>query len=123
MEAVFKEATGNHEMMISEQASARRDQEMVNQDHEAMLAEASGRAGEESERAREAGYAHRQTDDTDHVEQVPSLTNLHNLLDLFVCHPEDSSWWFPVIDKYVGAHAEEVHAHILRRNGQGAANR
>ncbi len=46
----------------------------------------------------------------------PALTKMHDLVDLFVSHPDDSTWWQTVVDNYVTANEEEVFGHIKARN-------
>jgi hypothetical protein len=121
--AIADRRPGQDRHLISEGAAARRESEMENQDHDAMLEQAQTQATSEATRARQQGFRHMQGDGDPMLEQHPALRSLVNLVDLFISHPDASTWWVTVVDNYVGEHAEEVHAHIRRRNSQGASNR
>lgn len=99
-------------------ASARRDASMET-GHEDVISQARTRAGEEATHYAAAGFA--RTQDSEDAQslgaQHPEVTDLLNLVDLYVSHPNDSSWWRTVMDTYVRAHSDEVYHHIQRRNG------
>ena len=58
------------------------------------------------------------------MDRRPEVRKLLDMVDLIIAHPDDSSWWRPVMDKYVGAHPDEVAHHIKARNAaRGARQR
>ena len=123
LDAVFAEATqGAEESLIDAEASARRDSEMV-EDHEATVTVAEARGDEEAERAAEQGFEHAQSSATtpdEQYERTPSLMKVHDLVDLFIAHPEDDRWWVALVDAFVGANPKAVYNDILRRNEDAA---
>lgn len=50
------------------------------------------------------------------LKDYPGLGSLLNLADLFISHPNDSTWWRAVVSSYIAMHADEVTQHILARN-------
>lgn len=104
-------------------AAATRSDEMTN-DHGSMVARAEVFAEERTEESEQLGQQHMQDNPgAILLPLVPQLRTLCDLIDMFVSHPDDNSWWVSVVDDYVGQNAEEVHAHIRRRNDQEAAER
>jgi len=124
IEAVFREAGGEDFMGWEAEQERLADLDEHNL-HEDLLDQAFDRAGQEGGRASGQGHAHMQTDGTagQQLLETPSLSSVFDLVDLFVSHPDDGSWWHNVVDSYVAANREEVHTHIRRRNSQNAAKR
>jgi hypothetical protein len=50
------------------------------------------------------------------LRQNPAATKLLNLADLFISHPQDSSWWQGIFSSYIDSHSDEVINHISQRN-------
>lgn len=123
LDAVFAEASqGEEAYLIDAEASARRDSEMV-EDHDATVAVAEARGDEEAERAAEQGFEHAQSSESqsgDPYERTPSLMKVHDLVDLFIAHPDDDRWWVALVDAFVGANPKAVYNDILRRNEDAA---
>lgn len=86
--------------------------------HDEIDQQAGRRAEEEKERAHADGlhYGPRTQKDRDYVQGRPAVQTLLNLADLFISHPDDSSWWHAIFDQYVSQHEPEVVAHIRARN-------
>lgn len=86
--------------------------------HGQVLAAGSERADEEQQRAKADGFAHgpKGAHDREYLAKHPEAQALLNLADLFISHPDDSSWWHPLLDDYVSRHEAEVVAHIQARN-------
>ncbi len=57
------------------------------------------------------------------ADRGPALNRMHDLVDLFISHPDDSTWWRTVMDNYVVSNEEEVFNHIRRRNATMANRR
>ncbi len=87
--------------------------------HDDVLSESDRRAAEEKKRAKAEGSTFMQGDATGkeaELLKLPGALRLMNLVDEFVAHPADVSWWRPVMDAYVTQNAEVVYHSILRRN-------
>lgn len=84
--------------------------------------EAESRSNSEQARAKEEGMQHAQSDgkNSTYLAEHPEVKKLLDLADLFVSHPDDSTWWKGIFQGYIGAHEEEVVEHILARNKTGA---
>lgn len=76
--------------------------------HNRVLTEARGRAADEHATARSERRAH--------LTDVGARGDLLALVDLFISHPDDSTWWQSIFDAYVRDHREDVMRSILRRN-------
>ena len=87
-------------------------------DHAAFASEAKTRADAEAKRAKGQGFGHAQSAEGNQAELAkrPAARDLLNLVDLIISHPEDSMWWRPVFDAYIGEHHDEVARHIRQRN-------
>lgn len=81
-------------------------------DPEAVVGEARGRSAAEATRAGREG----RTFVTGRESGVAGANDVTALVDLFISHPDDSSWWQPILQGYVNAHEAEVIAHIRARN-------
>jgi hypothetical protein len=46
----------------------------------------------------------------------PSVQDLMALVDYFISHPADTSWWKPILTDYVNSNEEEIISHIRQRN-------
>jgi hypothetical protein len=93
------------------------------EDHDATVAVAEARGDEEAERAAEQGFEHAQSSESqsgDPYERTPSLMKVHDLVDLFIAHPDDDRWWVALVDAFVGANPKAVYNDILRRNEDAA---
>ncbi|MBT9316652.1 HET-C-related protein [Leptothoe spongobia] len=44
------------------------------------------------------------------------VEDLMSLVDFFISHPDDTSWWRPILSSYVSANEPEVIKHIRQRN-------
>lgn len=75
-----------------------RDQALRRQDQEQERAAAEGRTSAVGERS-SSGDA-----------------GVLAMVDLFIAHPDDSTWWQPILTRYVNAHEVEVIRHIRARN-------
>jgi len=86
--------------------------------HDQVNEQAGRRAEEEKARAKADGlhYGPRTQDDREYLRRRPQVQTLLNLADLFISHPDDSSWWHIIFDQYVSQHEPEVVAHIRARN-------
>ncbi len=78
---------------------------------EDVMDEARQHQEREQERAEKEGrtlqtYAH----------EGPETQDLMALVDYFIAHPEDTSWWKPILTEYVNNNEEEVINHIKQRN-------
>lgn len=80
--------------------------------------QADTRAHEEGARAQRDGHRHgpQSASDRAYVQSHPQVQELLNLADLFISHPDASSWWHSLFDSYVSQHQAEVTAHIRARN-------
>ena len=87
-------------------------------DHEAFTGEAKTRAGRGGQARQGPGLHHAQSAEGNQAELAkrPAARDLLNLVDLIISHPEDSMWWRPIFDTYIGAHPDEVARHIRQRN-------
>ena len=85
--------------------------------HDVFGAEASLRAGAEERRAARDGFKHAQSDAANRdLMARPEVRALLDLVNLIISHPEDSTWWRAVVDRYVDQHPDEVARHIMARN-------
>jgi hypothetical protein len=50
------------------------------------------------------------------ADQGPEAQDLMAMVDYFIAHPDDTSWWKPIMEEYVNSHEEEVIKHIQARN-------
>ncbi len=94
--------------------------------HDAFAKEAAGRSGAEGKRAAKQGFKHAQTDGANKalLEKRPEVRELLNMVDLIIAHPDDSTWWRPVVDGVVAGDPEKVAEHIRARNAtRGARHR
>jgi hypothetical protein len=44
------------------------------------------------------------------------VAKLVSLVDQFISHPDDTSWWKPVTTAYIASDPDSVYESILRRN-------
>jgi hypothetical protein len=134
MELVWRQRTGDQGAHFTDftdergqahsgrEASERRDREMV-VDHGELLGQGATQAARERQRNADQRHFRRAQDSAAgqaEAAQMPAVTDLLNLVDLFISHPDDSTWWRTVMDRYVGAHPAEVYSHIRRRNATRA---
>ena len=84
----------------------------TNQPTDSLLTNARKFQAAEAERASQARRAFA----TGHESDIEGLSNTLALVDLFITHPDDSTWWHSILNEYVQAHEEEVIAHIQIRN-------
>src|SRR5690606_16751970 len=45
-----------------------------------------------------------------------TVQDLMALVDYFISHPDDTTWWKPILSNYVNKHEAEVILHIQQRN-------
>ena len=81
--------------------------------HDDVMTAAEGRGKSEAERSKKEGMAFAQRDTAG---LDPETGKLLNLVDFFVSHPDDTSWWKPTFDGYIAADPDSVYDGILRRN-------
>lgn len=79
--------------------------------------EAQVRADQEHQRAAQAGHGHAQSRaEHQQLMQQPEIRTLLNLADLIIAHPDDSTWWKTVFDRYFSLNPDAVASHIEVRN-------
>ena len=83
-----------------------------------ITSEASRRQRAEQQRATAEGRYSEAGDFT-----LTAHTELMAMVDLFIAHPDDSTWWRPILSSYVSAHEAEVIRHIRARNRTRASRR
>jgi hypothetical protein len=93
--------------------------------HDAFVKEAGARGQAEGKRAAKQGFKHAQSDAAQAalLAKRPEVKQLLDIVDVIIAHPEDSTWWRPVMDGYVNDHAPEVAEHIRARNATRANRR
>lgn len=81
-------------------------------DTQEMLTDARQHQDQEAERAHSAGRSFATGQDAG----IEGLPDVLALVDMFIAHPEDSTWWRSIVNNYVQANEAEVIAHIKSRN-------
>ncbi len=84
--------------------------------HEGLLKDADANAAAERKRAKEEGRRYLQDDRAGEIKAMPGVDRLLNLVDLFIAHPENNTWWKAIIDQQVATNPEPIYQSILRRN-------
>ena len=86
--------------------------------HAGFTKEAGTRGEAEGKRAAKQGFKHAQSDPANQalLQKRPEVKQLLDIVDAIIAHPDDTAWWRPVLDGYVGVHADEVAEHIKARN-------
>jgi hypothetical protein len=86
--------------------------------HDAFVKEADARGQAEGKRAAKQGFKHAQSDPAHAalLAKRPEVKQMLDLVDVIIAHPDDSTWWRPVMNAYVTDHAPEVAQHIRARN-------
>lgn len=82
-------------------------------------AAADQRAKDEEKRSKADGshFAQRDAEGKEKdTMQMTGVQQLMNLVDLFISHPDDSTWWKPIFDAYIAKDPESVYQGIIRRN-------
>ena len=93
--------------------------------HDAFAKEAAVRSDAEGKRAAKQGFRHAQTDAGNKalLDKRPEVRDLLNIVDLIIAHPDDSTWWRPVLDAAVSRKEAKVAQHIRARNETRGARR
>ncbi len=81
-------------------------------ERKALDAEAKKRAKKVKKLSKKEGLSFIQS----FASMTPEVKKLLNGVDLYISHPDDGSWWRPVMEKYINAHPEQVLADIEKRN-------
>lgn len=84
--------------------------------HAGLLGEADANAAAESKRAKDEGHRYLQDSRADEIKAIPGTDRLLNLVDLFISHPENNTWWKAILDQQVATNPEPIYQSILRRN-------
>ncbi len=115
--ADLTDADGLIEEAAPADVAGTRDDDMAS-DHESVLEQARHRAQAERRANERRGFQRVQetADAQEIIALAPSTSGLLDLVDLFISHPDDSTWWQPVMSSYIADHPAEVYHHILRRN-------
>jgi hypothetical protein len=87
--------------------------------HDDVLKEAAKRAEAEKKRAGREGTSFLGADPANPdavMLKDPEVAKLVSLVDQFISHPDDTSWWKPVTTAYIASDPDSVYESILRRN-------
>lgn len=84
--------------------------------HDGVMKEAKANAAAESQNAATEKRSFLQDVKKDEIAKLPGVNDLLNLVDFFISHPDNSTWWKPVFDTVIAANPEPVYQSILRRN-------
>jgi hypothetical protein len=84
--------------------------------HDGVMKEAKANAGAESKNAASEGRSFMQDARKEEIQKLTGVNDLLNLVDFFISHPDNSSWWKPIFDAEVAKNPEPIFQSILRRN-------
>lgn len=81
-------------------------------DRNEVLTEAEHQQALEQERSAEGNRSFATGSDS----EIEGMSQLLSLVDLFISHPADNSWWKAIVSNYVASNEQEVLNHIEARN-------